>query len=409
MWSKGRWLTVVAVWGWMVMAPGSVLGSSGFALYEAGARSSALAGAVVARADDLSSIFYNPAGLPQLPGFQVMAGFSTFFPHAAIFTNLGPAGVNGTNLDSGIMYVPHLFSSYQCNDRLWLGLGINSPFGLGVKYPDTWAGNINVIQANIQTLNINPTAAVKITDYLSAGGGLDIMYFNFNMKRGLPLPLIGPQTLSLDGHSWGVGVNLGLQVKPLDYLSLGISYRSQIRQQITVPSHFQPFNPLDASASGSVILPDTIFTGIMVRPLEKLSLEGGIVYTRWSLFRNFDIKFDNVLGTLSDRKDWHDTWRGQFGVEYRALPWLDLRAGYALENEPMPDKSADYLVPSTNRRHNFSFGTGFRWQAMTMDLAYYLVYMPSRTVNNSQTVGVLPSTFEGRVSHAIVLSLGYKF
>ncbi len=409
MWSKGWWLTLIAVWGWMMMAPNPVLASSGFALNEVGARGSALGGAMVARADDPTAIFYNPAGLPQLAGLQVMAGFSSYFPNAEIFTNLGPAGVNGTTLDRGIMYVPHLFASYQCNDRLWLGLGFNSPFGLGVKYPDTWAGNINNIQANIQTVNFNPTAAVKITDYLSAGAGLDIMYFNFNEKRVLPLPLIGPQALSLDGHSWGVGFNLGLQVKPCDYVSLGVSYRSQVKQQVNAASHFQPFNPLDADAKSSIILPDTIFTGIMVRPIKKLSIEGGVVYTRWSLFRNLDLKFANALGTLSESKDWRDTWRGQLGVEYQVLPWLDLRGGYAVDQEPMPDKSADYLVPTTNLRHNFSIGTGVRWENMTVDLAYYLVYMPSRTVNNSQAIGVLPSTYEGRISHAIVLSLGYKF
>ncbi len=182
-----------------------------------------------------------------------------------------------------------------------------------------------------------------------------------------------------------------------------------MKQQINAPSHFQPFNALDSNASSSIILPDTIFTGIMVRPLKQLSIEGGVVYTRWSLFRSLDIKFDNVLGVLSDRKEWHDTWRGQFGVEYQALPWLDLRAGYAVDQEPMPDKSADYLVPSTNLRHNFCLGAGARWQAVTVDLAYYLVYMPSRTVNTSQTVGVLPSRFENRLSNALVLSLSYKF
>jgi long-chain fatty acid transport protein len=406
--SKGWWLAVVAAWGWMVLVPSPALGSSGFSLFEAGARSSALAGAVVARADDLSAIFYNPAGLVQLPGSQVMGGFSTFFPRADIATQVGASDIL-TKIDSSPIIVPHLFASHQLSERLWLGLGINTPFGLGIKYPDNWPGNVNVIKANLQTENINPTAAVKITDYLSAGGGLDIMYFNFSEQRVLPLPYIGPQTLSLDGHNWGLGFNFGLQLKPLDYLSIGISYRSQVRQQITVPAHFQPFNILDASAESSVILPDIIFTGIMVRPMEKLSLEAGIVYTRWSLFKSFDIHFDNILGTLSEREDWHDTWRGQFGVEYRALPWLDLRAGYAIEDEPMPDKFADYLVPTPNLRHNFCLGTGFRWQSMTMDLTYYLVYMPDHTVNDSLAPGVLPSTYENRVSHAIVVSMGYKF
>jgi long-chain fatty acid transport protein len=200
-----------------------------------------------------------------------------------------------------------------------------------------------------------------------------------------------------------------LHLKPRDDLSLGISYRSQVRQQITGPAQFQPYNALNAAARGSIILPDMVFTGIMVRPLDKLSVEVGAIWTRWSLFRNFDVKFDNALGTLSERKDWHDTWRGQVGVEYRVLPWLDLRAGYSLENEPMPDKYVDYLVPSSDRRHNFSCGTGFRWRAMTMDLAYTLVYLPDHTVNTSLGTGVLPSTFQGRLSHVVVCSLGYKF
>jgi long-chain fatty acid transport protein len=401
------WFALFAAWGWIVVTPGSGLGS-GFALYEAGARSTALAGAVVARANDPSAIFYNPAGLVQLPGFQLMAGSTLIFPSVEIVTHLGP--LTTTNrLDSGISAVPHFFASYQLTNRVWLGLGINSPFGLGVSYPDNWPGNLNVTKANVQTVNINPTVAVKITNYLSVGAGLDIMYFNLDMNRVLPLPLLGPQTLDLEGHTWGVGFNLGLLLKPLDYLSIGISYRSQIRQQVNGVAHFQPFNGLDSDATGSIILPDMIFTGIMVRPLEKLSVEAGVVWTHWSLFRNFDVHFSNILGTLSDRQEWHDTWRGQLGVEYRALPWLDLRAGYAFENEPMPDKFASYLVPTTDRRHSFCFGTGFRWRAMTLDLAYSLVYMPSRTVDNSQAFGVLPSTYQDRLQQEFVVSLGYKF
>jgi long-chain fatty acid transport protein len=407
MWNGRWWFALVAACGWLIMAPTSGLGS-GFALYEGGARSSALACAVVARADDLSAIFYNPAGLVQLPGFQVMGGLAFIIPRVEIVTQAGGVDTR-TLMDSQLAAVPHFFASKQVTDRVWLGLGVNSPFGLGIKYNDAWPGNTNILKAAIRTLNFNPTVSVKITDYLAAGAGLDIMYFNFNMKRLLPLPLLGSQNLYLKGDTWGVGFNIGLQLKPREDLSIGVSYRSQIKQQVEGPARFLPFNTLNAGARGSIILPDMIFAGIMVRPLEKLSVEAGVIWTHWSLFRNFDLNFANPLGTLSERKGWHDTWRGQVGVEYRAWPWLDLRAGYALENEPMPDRYADYLVPSTDRRHNFSFGPGFRWRSMTIDLAYVMAYMPDRTVNSSLATGVLPSTFQGRLNHEIVCSLGYKF
>jgi long-chain fatty acid transport protein len=397
----------MAAWAWLIMAPAAGYGS-GFSLYEAGARASALMGTMVARADDPSAIFYNPAGLVQLPGFQVMGGVSFIVPRLEVVTHSGLVDTS-TLMDSQASAVPHFFTSYHLSERVWLGLGLNSPFGLGIKYNDNWPGRFNIIKADIQTLNINPTVAVKITDYLAVGAGLDVMYFNFDMTRALPLPFLGPQTLHLAGDTWGLGFNLGLHWKPRDDLSLGVSYRSQVRQQLAGPAQVQPYYALNTRASGGITLPDMILAGIMVRPMEKLSVEAGVIWTNWSLFKNFNVKFDNALGMLSERKSWHNTWRGQVGVEYRALPWLDVRAGYSLENEPMPDKYVDYLVPSSNLRHNFSFGTGFRWRAMTMDLAYTLVYMPDRYVNSSSAIGVLPSTLQGRLSHVIVCSLGYKF
>ena len=405
--SKSRWCILVVGLGWLVAGTGQGFGS-GFALYEAGARSSSLAGAVVARADDLSAIFYNPAGLVQLPKIQIMCGFTTFIPRVEIVTHLGPVATPNL-MQSSVSFAPHFFASLPIGERVWLGLGLNSPFGLGIQYNANWPGSANIIKATIQTLNLNPTIAVKVTDYLSVGAGLDIMYLALNLKRVLPLPLLGPQALDLQGGSWGLGFNLGLLLKPLDYLSVGVSYRSQVRQQVNGKARFRPFNTFDGDASGSIILPDMIFAGIMVQPLKQLSVEGGIIWTHWDLFKRLDIKFSNALGTLSDPKEWHNTWRGQLGVEYKAFTWLDLRAGYAFENEPMPDRFADYLVPSTDRRHNFSCGTGFHWRAMTLDLAYTMVLMMDRTVNNSRATGVLPSDYQGRLSHVVVMSVGYKF
>jgi long-chain fatty acid transport protein len=396
----------MVAWGWLIMTPASGLGS-GFGLFEAGARGVALGSAVVARADDLSAIFFNPAGLVQLPGFRVMGGFSFLMPHAEIVTHDVVDAT--TRMEGWLSVAPHFFTSYQLSNQVWLGLGLNSPFGLGIRYNNFWPGNANIINATLKTLNLNPTVSVKLTDYLSVGGGLDLMYFNFNETRMLPLPFIGPQKFHVAVDTWGEGCNFGLLLKPRDDISLGISYRSQVRQSVAGPAYFKPFDILNARASSSIILPDTIFTGIMVRPLENLSVEVGAFWTHWSLFRNLDFKFENALGVLTVGENWHNTWRGQIGVEYRALPWLDLRAGYALENEPMPDRSADYTVPTTDRRHTFSLGTGFHWQAMTLDLTYAMAYMPSRTVDNSLAIGVLPSTFQARFSHDVVCTLGYKF
>ena len=77
-----------------------------------------MAGAVVARADDLSAIFYNPAGLVQLPGLRIMGGFSSFLPRAEIVTHLGPIATT-TPLQGGVEFAPHFFTSI----RLQIGCG----------------------------------------------------------------------------------------------------------------------------------------------------------------------------------------------------------------------------------------------------------------------------------------------
>ena len=381
---------------------------SGFALYEAGARSSALGGTMVGRADDLSAIFYNPAGLTQLPGFRVMGGVSLIMPNVDVATRMGPVSTSN-HMHDKVFFPPHLYLSYQIpSSPLWLGLGVFSPFGLGVEFNPNWPGQVNNIKTTISSININPTVAVKITDYLSVGAGLDFMIFTFEMRRILPLPLLGPQDTTIKADSLGVGGNVGILVKPTDYLSLGVSWRSQVRQNLQGRATYTPASLLNADAQGKVILPDMIFTGVMFKPMKSLSVEAGFIYTRWSLFRQLDLHFNNPLGTLSEVKNWRDVWRVQVGVEYRAADWLDLRAGYAFDQEPVPDQYADYIVPASDR-HYFSFGPGFRWRHWTLDLSYTFMFMADRTINHSQTLGVLPSTYENRYAHILAFSLGYRF
>ena len=59
----------------LLLLIGSSFGA-GFGLYEFGARSSSLSGAVVAQAADASTVFYSPAGLVFLDGTQIYGGVS---------------------------------------------------------------------------------------------------------------------------------------------------------------------------------------------------------------------------------------------------------------------------------------------------------------------------------------------
>ncbi len=78
-WLPALLLSVIVL---CVVAPSAF--GSGFALFEGSARGNALGQTLVGRADDPSAIFYNPAGITQLPGFQVMAGATAILPSLEI-------------------------------------------------------------------------------------------------------------------------------------------------------------------------------------------------------------------------------------------------------------------------------------------------------------------------------------
>lgn len=63
--------------------------AEGFALSDFGARGTALAGGMVARADDPSAVAWNPAGITQLPGTQIMVGMTAIQPSGTVYVG-GP-------------------------------------------------------------------------------------------------------------------------------------------------------------------------------------------------------------------------------------------------------------------------------------------------------------------------------
>ncbi len=399
--------------------------ASGFALYESSARGNALAGAVVARADDPSALFFNPAGITQLPGLQMMAGATAIMPSTKV-TTYSPKAVT-TKTEDNTWIPPHLYATYQATDKVWLGLAVFSPFGLGTEFPSDWPGKYNSYEAVIKTFTINPNIAFKVNDKFSFALGLDLMSFDLDLKRKIdtkPFGGFGDVNRELEGDSLGMGFNVALHGRPFDWLKLGFSYRSQVTQHVTgdakflkparfpnVPPFSSAFN--DTSASGSITLPDEFFFGAAFYPTKDFSVEVGAIWTRWSTYEALTISYGTppLPGggrVYSDPKDWSDVWRPFIGFEYKAADWLDLRAGYAFDQEAVNQQYADYLVPANNR-HLFSFGPGFHWRNWSLDLSYTYLLITDRDDVPAHEPGVLPSSFSNGYANMVGVSLGYKY
>jgi len=385
--------------------------SAGFTLYEGSARGNAMGHAVVGLADDPSAIYYNPAGITQLSGFEAMVGATVIRPSTEI-TTMTPDGPVTTESVERDWVPPHAYAAYQLNDKTWLGFGAYSRFGLGVAFDDNWPGRYNSYNSVIKTLTLNPNVAVKVTDKLSLAAGVSAMQFDLKLQRKAPAPLPGwpDVNFTLKGDSWGYGYNAAARYEFTKWMAFGLSYQSQVKQSVDGTADVQ-FS--SSGASGDVTLPDMVLSGLAFKPTEKLKVEIGALYTGWSSYDELAVEFDNpaAIGLASKDvvtpKDWSNVWRYQAGMEYSLNKTVDLRLGYFYDETPDPDNTVDFCIPADDREV-YCVGAGFHWQNWTLDLSYEYLIIHDRDVAARPAEGIPPSEFRNGQAHLVGVSLSTK-
>ncbi len=430
----------------VLMSAGSVF-AAGFALYEGGARGLVLGAGLTATADDASAVFYNPAGITQLKGVHTMFGATAINPMVNVKTNgqitaafpsqvMSVTGTedNTTGFANNWFFPPHAYYTQQLSDRLYLGAGVFTRFGLGTEYPTTWPGRYNSYNARIQTLEFNPNLAYKVSDKFSIAGGLNVTWLDLTLQKKAAFNYaLGTSDVDVDlnGDAYGWGLNLAAHYKPVDWLSAGISYRSRVSIHMDhggtvnftkpalpagvpapiVAAYGASFN--DTSASGDIRLPDMVFAGLAVKPIKKVTVGGGVFWTRWSTYDQLVIDFEDPITATGvkqskAKKNWDDVFRYYIGVEWNVTDWMDLRLGYAYDENPVPDNTISYELPDSDRQY-FSLGCGFHRGNWTLDLAYMYLLFDDRDIDARGAEGVLDGKVEDGYAHLISLSFGYKF
>jgi len=390
---------------------------AGFALYEGSARGNAMGGAMIGRGEDPSAVYYNPAGITDLPGLQMMGGMTAIIPSTDVKTAVGSAAERSTTSETNVWVPPHFYTTYQVNNSLWAGIGVFSQFGLGTEFDSKWPGKYNNYRAVISTVTINPNVALKLSDKLSVAAGVEAMYFDLDLRQAVQTGLAGVNLdQKLTGDSWGYGFNFAARYKIFDWLAAGATYRSRVTQNVGGNAEYTSNVPLgllglkNMTVKGDIVLPDMCSFGLTFYPTDKFSFEVSGVWNGWSSYNQLQVTYESGR-QVTLPKHWHDTLRVQVGGEYKLTKWLDLRAGYTYDPEPSPDDWVDYLVPA-NDRHLFSFGPGFHYKNYSLDLSYTYLVITDRDVSNSNALagmGVLPTQFRNGDAHLIGVSVGYKF
>lgn len=192
--------------------PSAQAGSFGLNEQSVSSLGSAYAGGA-AQAEDVSTIFFNPAGLALLDhGELQIAG--QFIAPSGTFRNQGSrlvapgtpfnneplTGGNGGNagvdhLIPNVYLSQPLFRSPAYGD-LSVGIGLTVPFGLETDYQPDWVGRYAALRTKLITFDIQPTVAYRFLDRISIGAGLDIQYASARLSQAIDFGEIGAETLA---------------------------------------------------------------------------------------------------------------------------------------------------------------------------------------------------------------------
>jgi long-chain fatty acid transport protein len=300
----------------------------------------------------------NPAGMTGIDGQHFLTGFQIVLPSVkfnakevrnnSVLPSLqGPVrGDNGGNA-AEIAPIPSFFYVRPLSDRLRFGLSSTAPLGGGVDYGSEFVGRYAIRDVTLAGLALTPSLAYRVTDKLSLGVGISVLYTTLDqsiaIRRGAPDPAHDARVKFEDLDDWGVQAVVGLTYAFTDRLLLGIVYRSEADTDLEGDVKFEGLrNPqLVAALPGSVKInwtnPQWLEAGLRYRMDDKTQLYFNVGWQEWSKFSENELSFSNDRVQVLDR-NWDDTWHAGIAVVRKLSPDSLVSIGLAYESSPVKDQ-----------------------------------------------------------------------
>ncbi len=380
--------------------------------------------------NDASSLFYNPALMVMSPYKQLTVGNVIDIYHYELETESvsgfygGEASGNDTDKTLTTYFLPSFYYSQPLFDRpknrVWLGLGVTTPFSQNVEYDNDDAARYQTTKSYLYTVNINPSVAVLVTPQLSLGAGFSAQWLDTEFMQSVdagggwcfvnPEECYGNVTpghpdydgeVKYDSDSWAFGWNVGALWRFNDRSFLGLAYRSEIRHDVDGatstkklnwlddPYFYDWFNYRDRDFEGRFSTPATATLSFTHFFTKKFVMMLDVQYILWSELKDNYIEYDESGNKEKNDIDWNDTVRIALGGQYtldRQQRWT-LRFGIAYDPSPLSGDSRTTAVPDADSVE-LAIGVGYRiartWQ---LDAAYAHHFYSSVSIDESSQYG----------------------
>jgi len=377
--------------------------AAGFYLPNQDAFATGRGNAFVATANSPAAVYYNPAGLSQIDSISSSVGV-----YAIRLGNDAEVAGSNHEADREWQPVPHVYVVKPINDRIRLGLGLNSPFGLGTDWGDDTPFRTSGIEALIVNVSLWTTLSYKINDSLSIGAGFSLNYLDADLRQGIEAP--GRGDFQFEGDDISLGYILALHWQPHEQHALGAVYRShndynlsgQATTSIPVGTRV-----LRESANLDFVTPEVVSVGYSYRPNERWNIELNVDWIGWDRLNAPTLSTDS--GNLSVPFNWESSFIYSLGASYRMGNGYTISAGYNYNENSQPDEDFTPLVSDADR-HWVNFGLSRDLENWSWAVAYQFGFS-NRTVS-AGLPGTPAETANGRHEsrhHAVILSLQRNF
>lgn len=329
--------------------------AGGIDLYEISTPDVGLASAgYAAGAQDATTLFKNPAGMSLLNGPQANASLqalygSVKFAHNSQTSTTGSDGGNAVGVLPGMS----LFITYPVTEKLTVGFGSFSYFGLSEDYGDNWVGRYYVQNATILGMSLMPAASFKVNDWLSIGGGLNAMYGYLDTQ--VALNTLGPNDgqLTLKDEEWGFGGNAGIMITPRPGTRIGVNYLSQVKlnfsdkPQVNNAPLLAALPAFKNAVNLGVTVPQSVMVGIYQELNAQWAVMADVGWQQWSKFGEVEVGYDAIKnpGSLTTQLNYEDTWHGALGLEYKYSDQWRFTGGAAYDSSAVSDANRTVVLP----------------------------------------------------------------
>ena len=339
--------------------------AGGYRVAMQGQKALAMGHTGVALNESAESIFFNPGAITQLSANTDIVGGLFLLDSEAKYEEEETLSEAETDNPLGTPFNGYVAQKW--NDDVSWGLGVYTPYGNKVEWPDDWQGSHLVNNIDLKTIFIQPTIAYQLTPSTSIGAGPALVLGSVKFNRNLTTSLTDEQgnrsNVEIEANNvtaWGY--NIGLLHKLSDNrTSFGISYRGEVTVEARgedadfddVPTELQP-TFADGEFDADLPLPAELTIGVAYQYSDRLTLAFDFNRTFWDTYDELKIEFDNGITSVNPR-NYEDSNIYRFGLQYRYNDRWTLRGGVYFDESPVQD---GYYAPETPRNDAIGYTAG---------------------------------------------------